>query len=102
MVQKIKLINEDGTFLEDFPQNPLQEKWSKLYPPYPNPEYDDYTCMQCSKCPFGGEWVVPEEDIEVWNNYQQEILNYHEIHNPKLYENMTSKQRVKTKTTNNL
>lgn len=44
-----KLVNEDGTTFDDMPVNPLKEKWDKLYPPIPKPEFsqvcDGYSCM---------------------------------------------------------
>lgn len=100
MLEIENLKNEDGTnVLDGFPENPLKEKWSKLYPPYPDTKYDDYGCMECSKCPFGGEWEIPEDDLEIWNEYQNRILEYHKIHNPELYRIVMSEglNKVKTK-----
>ncbi|KSV59149.1 hypothetical protein [Acetivibrio ethanolgignens] len=34
-----ELINEDGTAMDDFPENPLKEKRGRLYPPLPMPQY---------------------------------------------------------------
>ncbi len=84
------IINEDGTgYGLDFPKNPLEEKWSKLYPPTPMPQSsqvcDGYSCMWCGRCPKGDNWKVPEEDKELWDNYQAQIKEYHKIHNPSLY-----------------
>lgn len=63
-----------------FPINPLQEKWDKLYPPTPMPEYsqvcDGYSCMWCYRCPRGDNWKVPEEDLKIWNQYQQALMEY--------------------------
>ena len=79
------LFNEDGT---EFcpPKNPLQEKWNKLYPPIPKPEHsqvcDGYSCMWCGRCPRGEYWKVPEEDREIWEQYQREWAAYLEAHNP--------------------
>lgn len=88
MVFPIQLVNEDGTTLDDFPKNPLKNKWDKLYPPIPKPEYsqvcDGYSCMCCGRCPNGNYWKVPDEDKEVWDKYQKEIGEYHKIHNPHL------------------
>lgn len=79
------LLNEDGTEFAP-PPNPLQEKWDKLYPPVPMPQFsqvcDGYSCMWCGRCPRGDNWKVPEEDIEVWNKYQNELREYWEAHNP--------------------
>lgn len=97
-----RLINEDGTDMLDYPKNPLLEKWSKLYPPVSIPEYsevcDGYSCDGCSRCPYGTEWIVPEEDLEIWNEYQNEVLEYNKIHNPNLYKlNIEGKKKIKTK-----
>lgn len=67
------------TDTENIPINPLQEKWDKLYPPIPKPEYsqvcDGYSCMWCGRCPRGEYWVVPEEDRNIYEAYKQEVLN---------------------------
>lgn len=90
MVFPIKLVNEDGTDLGNFPKNPLEEKWSRLYPAVPKPEYsqvcDGYSCMCCGRCPKGDYWEVPEEDKEVWDKYQNDILEYYKLHNPSMFE----------------
>ncbi len=91
MIFPIELVNEDGTNCNfEYPENPLKEKWNRLYPPIPKPEYsqvcDGYSCMCCGRCPKGGYWKVPEEDMEVWNKYQKDITEYHRIHNPSLYK----------------
>ena len=85
----IEVINEDGTPLGfEFPKNPLKEKWDKLYPPIPMSQYsqvcDGYSCMWCDRCPHGSGWKVPEEDKEVWSEYQKQIERYHKIHNPSM------------------
>lgn len=85
----LHVVNEDGTELGfEFPENPLKEKWDKLYPPTPMPQYsqvcDGYSCMWCSRCPQGSNWKVPDEDKEVWDEYQKQIEEYHKIHNPSL------------------
>lgn len=63
--------------LDTMPQNPLEEKWSKLYPPVPRPEFsqvcDGYSCMWCGRCPNGGSWVCPPEDKEVYEKYRKEL-----------------------------
>lgn len=86
----IEIINEDGTqFGFEYPKNPLEEKWAKSYPPTPMPQYsqvcDGYSCMRCGRCPRGEYWKVPEEDKEVWEQYQAELREYHRIHNPRLF-----------------
>lgn len=79
------IINEDGTTF-DPPKNPLKEKWDELYPPTPMPEYsqicDGYSCMWCGRCPEGDDWKVPEEDKEIWEQYQKQVDEYNKIHNP--------------------
>lgn len=87
----LEIINEDGTPIDfEYPKNPLEKKWSKLYPPIPRPQYsqvcDGYSCMWCERCPQGRYWKVPEEDKEVWKQYQKQIREYDRIHNPHLYE----------------
>ncbi len=94
MIFPIELVNEDGTDCNfEYPENPLKEKWKRLYPPIPKPEYsqvcDGYSCMCCGRCPKGDYWKVPEEDMEVWNKYQKDIAEYHRIHNPSLYKMLT-------------
>ena len=80
----IEIVNEDGTSIDDYPENPLKEKWDRLYPPKPMPQYsqvcDGYSCMWCGRCPQGEHWKVPEEDKEVWEKYQQEVLEYNILH----------------------
>lgn len=85
----LNVINEDGTSIDfEFPVNPLEEKWDKLYPPIPMPQYsqvcDGYSCMWCGRCPDGSYWKVPEEDEEVWERYQEQLRKYDKIHNPSL------------------
>ena len=96
-----EIVNEDGTSLCNFPENPLKEKWSKLYPPIPKPEFsqvcDGYSCIWCGRCPSGSDWEVPNEDLEIWNEYKQQILEYHRIHNPKIYDILVDKKKVKRK-----
>ena len=89
ITHSIHIVNEDGTELGfEFPKNPLQEKWDKLYPPTPMPQYSQvcngYSCMWCDRCPQGSNWKVPNEDKEIWDEYQRQIKEYHKIHNPSL------------------
>ena len=89
-----KIVNEDGTEC-NYPENPLKEKWAKLYPPnqrYGNGENcHGYSCMFCGLCPYGSHWEVPEEDKELWEQYKKEINEYNKIHNPWAYS-MTNKE----------
>ena len=85
-----EIVNEDGTPLDfERPKNPLEEKWKHLYPPTPMPQYsqvcDGYSCMWCGRCPRGDNWKVPEEDKEIWEDYQRQCREYDRIHNPILY-----------------
>lgn len=83
------IVNEDGTDL-DFPKNPLEEKRNRLYPTIPMPQYsqvcDGYSCIWCGRCPKGDHWKVPDEDKEIWENYQNQIKEYHRIHNPSMFK----------------
>lgn len=84
-----EIINEDGTSMDDYPKNPLQEKWDRLYPAIPKPEFgqvcDDYSCIWCDRCPKGWHWKVPEEDKKVYKKYQKQVYEYHKIHNPTIF-----------------
>lgn len=84
------IVNEDNSDMDDFPVNPLKEKWDKLYPPSIKIEYsqvcDGYSCMWCGRCPDGSNWKVPDEDREVWDEYQRQIMEYHKKHNPELFQ----------------
>lgn len=85
----IEIINEDGS-VYDPPKNPLKDKWNKLYPPSPMPQYsqvcDGYSCMWCGRCPNGSYWKVPEEDKEVWEQYLEQCKEYDRIYNPNLFK----------------
>lgn len=82
-----EIVNDDGTPF-DPPENPLMEKWLKEYPPTKMPEFssvcDGYSCMYCSRCPKGENWVVPEEDLEEHRAYVREYNKYMLEHNPSL------------------
>lgn len=87
----LNVVNEDGTpFDFEHPKNPLKEKWDRLYPPTPMPQYsqvcDGYSCMWCGRCPNGSNWKVPEEDKEVWEQYLEQCKEYDRIHNPNLFK----------------
>ena len=93
----LKLMNEDGTEFHP-PKNPLEEKWSKLYPPMRHGEpcgpvlghYEDgrpimnFSCVMCGeeKCPISENWKVPEEDREVYEAWRKEFEEYIDKHNP--------------------
>ena len=91
----LTIVNEDGTPF-DPPENPLKEKWEKLYPPtrYGQPcgiilgytsdgkPIANYSCILCheEKCPHSEYWKVPDEDKEVYEEYQRQVENYHRTH----------------------
>lgn len=64
------------------PENPLKEKWAKLYPPCNLSDLGsfDYSCLFCNKCPNGEHWRVPEEDKEVWMQHQLDVKAYIKDH----------------------
>lgn len=82
-----EIFNEDGTSFNP-PENPLKDKWAKLYPPTPMPQYsqvcDGYSCMWCGRCPRGEYWKIPEEDREVYKAYVDEYNQYIIDHNPEI------------------
>ena len=89
-MMSFEIVNEDGTSMDDFPKNPLAEKWKHLYPSTPMPQYsqvcDGYSCMWCGRCPRGDYWKVPEEDKEIWAGYQKQLKEYNRIHNLSMYK----------------
>ena len=88
----IELVNNDGTSMDDFPKNPLEEKWDKLYninkygtacSPVLGEQEDgtpimNYGCVLChsKRCHRSDSFVVPEEDREVYNQYQLDVERY--------------------------
>jgi len=77
------IIFSDGTVFNP-PENPLKDKWNKLYPPIPHPHEsqvcDGYSCMWCGRCPKGDYWKVPEEDKDIYENYKKEFDDYCNSH----------------------
>lgn len=90
-----QLIDEYFIIMNDIPKNPLEEKWNRLYPQIPKPEYsqvcDGYSCMWCGRCPKGEYFKIPEEDLELWNNYQKQLDNYLQSHSIKEEEKIFQK-----------
>ena len=99
--EKIRIVNEDGTDVDfEYPQTGLNDKWDKLYPPtkYGKPcstilGYQEngapimnYGCVLChnEKCRHSNNWIVPDEDKEEWERYQQAIREYNRLHNPSM------------------
>lgn len=96
-----EIINEDGSKMDDWPKNPLKEKWDKLYPPMRNGKpcgpylgrFEDgrpimnYTCVICyeEKCQHSNSWKVPEEDKEEYAEHLKRVDEYNKIHNPRMY-----------------
>lgn len=91
------ILNEDGTESTTYPKNPLIEKWDATPPlrhghpcsPYLDKEkkWMNYTCVIChnENCRFSDDFVVPDEDKEVYEKWRRECDEYDKIHNPKLY-----------------
>lgn len=73
-------LKENDEFFRNMPQNPLMEKWLKEYPPVSMPNEstvcDGYSCMWCSRCPYGDNWACPEEDREEYDKYLEELKLY--------------------------
>lgn len=92
----ITIVNNDGTPIDDYPKNPLWDKWLEKYPPMRHghscgPEIGkfgdgrpmmNYTCVICTedKCPYSQYWKVPEEDKEEWEAYRKEVEEYDKLH----------------------
>jgi len=93
----ITLYNEDGTSIEDFPENPLKEKWLKQFPKkgvcnvLKENNIANYSCINCSKCPNGDLFEVPKEDLEEYKKYLEKVLEYNTIHNPSLTQSISYK-----------
>lgn len=97
---KLEIVNEDGTGIDDFPKNPLKEKWDKLYmtdlfgrPCNPisgyqenGRPYENYGCVLCHSktCHHSDNFIVPDEDKEVYAEYKQQIKEYNMLHNPEM------------------
>lgn len=90
------LVNNDGTSMDDIPQNPLEDKWRQNnminwrgnrcndvlgY-------YEDgrpivnYSCVLCksSNCYLSDFFHVPEEDKEIYEKYKEDLKQYHKLH----------------------
>ena len=78
------MFNKDGTKY-DPPKSLLKEKWDRLYPPVPKPEYsqvcDGYSCMWCGRCPSGNHWEVPDDDKAEYYNWRKQVEEYITEHN---------------------
>ena len=86
----LKLVNEDGTSLDDCPKNPLLEKWLKLYPQkdfckkLDEENIVNYYCIMCNKCPYGDEFEIPKEDLKEFNEHLKRLREYINKHNPSV------------------
>ena len=91
-IETLTLVNEDGTSIESFPKNPLLEKWSKkkknICKQLEEAGYANYGCEECSKCPEGAYFEIPEEDLQEYRNYLLKINEYNRVHNPELYKKL--------------
>lgn len=92
----IELVNNDGTSMDDFPKNPLEEKWDNLYPPTRMGEpcspvlgksedgspIMNYSCVLCheKKCRHSDSFEVPEEDKAEYEDYQKKVEEYNKLH----------------------
>lgn len=80
--------NENNYGLVNFPVNPLEEKWRKLYPmddkckEMEEKNIKNLYCDNCGKCPKGCDFKVPKEDLIIFRKYLKECRDYLEIHNP--------------------
>ena len=91
-MENINVINEDGTNIDNFPENPLVEKWKKEYPmmdtckKIEESNFENYSCLSCGKCPNGVYFKIPKEDLIEYKKYLEEIDEYNKIHNPNMYK----------------
>lgn len=93
----IKVVNNDGTSLSDFPVNSLIDKWKSMeYTQNTNGEscsnilgyqengapYMNYGCVLCmsEKCYHSNNWKVPEEDKEEYEEYLNKVRQYNIEH----------------------
>lgn len=90
------LVMSDGTLLTEAPDNPLIEKWKKIYTldrfgkqcQDVLGHYEDgrpimnYDCVLCSskKCYKSDKFEVPEEDKETYANYLKQLDLFYEKH----------------------
>lgn len=100
----LKIVNEDGTSIEDFPKNPLKDRWEKQYqldkfgrPCSPIAGYQEdgrpymnYGCVLCcsTQCHHSDCFIIPEEDKQVYEEYKNQIKEYNRIHNPSLEDHI--------------
>ena len=91
----IELVNNDGTSMDDFPENPLKEKWDKLIPVKDGVQCSpilgksetgspimNYGCVLChdKTCHHSDSFIVPEEDKEIYDEYQRQCSEYNKLH----------------------
>lgn len=82
------------------PINPLIEKWKVLYPPvregkecnyikgytYDGVPFINPACAICnSKCYHNRKFEIPDEDLEIWLNYQRKLEEYFNVEESKKY-----------------
>lgn len=96
IIEQITIVNNDGTPIDDFPKNPLLEKWDRLYPPTRHGHpcssvlgYSDagspimnYGCVLCSEesCRHSSCFVIPEEDKIEYEEYKAKVREYDILH----------------------
>ena len=91
-MENINVINEDGTNLDNFPKNPLIEKWKKEFPmrsfcvELEENNLENYSCLSCGRCFRGTFFKIPKEDLEIYKKYLEKIDEYNKIHNPNMYK----------------
>lgn len=92
-MKKINVINEDGTnILDNFPENPLIDKWKREYPmrnfciDLEKNNLENYSCLSCGKCPNGIYFKIPKEDLKLYKKYLEEVDEYNKVHNPNMYK----------------
>lgn len=78
-------VKKSSYGLENFPVNPLEEKWKILYPmddKCENMKEEYLPCNNCGKCPKGYYFKVPKEDLILFRKYLKDCREYLELHNP--------------------
>ena len=64
---------------DPYPINPLREKWTAEYPKY-DCKTDGYKCMFCGDCTNGDYWKCPEEDLDIYQKYLDELDAWKDRH----------------------
>ena len=86
-MNKITEIIYDENLVKEFPVNPLEDKWFKMFPKMgicnAMQEFNlvIYGCINCDKCPDGDLWKVPKEDLQAYKKYLEKVKKFDEKHN---------------------